>query len=148
MARAIHNANPRGPVRTIDCGSLVGTLMESELFLGHVKGAFSGAVDHKRGLVELRGDGGTTPLRRDRRPASSTCRSSLLRLIQERIPHVRLPAMAQEVDLRIIAATHRNLSAESGRRVASAWTSFCRLNVFAVRAAAPAPAQRRTYPCW
>ncbi len=41
----------------IDCGSLVGTLMESELF-GHVKGAFSGATENKKGLVEL-ADGGT-----------------------------------------------------------------------------------------
>ena len=56
VARAIHNANPRGQFVPIDCGSLVGTLMESELF-GHVKGAFSGAVDNKRGLVEL-ADGG------------------------------------------------------------------------------------------
>jgi DNA-binding NtrC family response regulator len=47
VARAIHNANPRGQFVPIDCGSLVGTLMESELF-GHVKGAFSGAADNKR----------------------------------------------------------------------------------------------------
>src|ERR1051325_10328089 len=51
-ARAIHQSNPRGQFVAIDCGSLVGTLMESELF-GHVKGAFSGAVDNKKGLVEL-----------------------------------------------------------------------------------------------
>src|SRR5664280_1051443 len=57
VARAIHDANPRGQFVPIDCGSLVGTLMESELF-GHVKGSFSGAVDNKRGLVEL-ADGGT-----------------------------------------------------------------------------------------
>ena len=44
VARAIYNANPRGQFVPIDCGSLVGTLMESELF-GHVKGSFSGAVD-------------------------------------------------------------------------------------------------------
>src|SRR5262249_13417596 len=56
-ARYIHGANPRGQFVPIDCGSLVGTLMESELF-GHVKGAFSGAVDNKKGLVEL-ADGGT-----------------------------------------------------------------------------------------
>ena len=42
VAQAIHNSNPRGQFVPIDCGSLVGTLMESELF-GHVKGAFSGA---------------------------------------------------------------------------------------------------------
>ena len=93
VARAIHNANPRGQFVPIDCGSLVGTLMESELF-GHVKGAFSGAVDNKRGLVEL-ADGGTAffdeigdlPL---------DMQVKLLRLIQERrIPRRGLAAMAQ-----------------------------------------------------
>src|SRR6478609_8233344 len=57
VARAIHAANPRGRMVPIDCGSLVGTLMESELF-GHVKGSFSGAVENKKGLVEA-ADGGT-----------------------------------------------------------------------------------------
>src|SRR5581483_950250 len=56
VARAIHQANPRGRFVPIDCGSLVGTLMESELF-GHVKGSFSGAVENKKGLVEA-ADGG------------------------------------------------------------------------------------------
>src|SRR5258707_320601 len=57
VSRAIHDANPQGQFVTIDCGSLVGTLMESDLF-GHVKGAFSGATENKRGLLEL-ADGGT-----------------------------------------------------------------------------------------
>src|SRR3974377_2276025 len=57
VARAIHEANPRGRFVPIDCGALVGTLMESEL-LGHVKGSFSGAMENKKGLVEL-ADGGT-----------------------------------------------------------------------------------------
>src|SRR5271163_276572 len=57
VARGIYNANSRGRFVPIDCGSLVGTLMESELF-GHTKGSFSGAVDNKKGLVEL-ADGGT-----------------------------------------------------------------------------------------
>src|SRR5580658_5767556 len=56
-ARAIYDANPRGQFVPIDCGSLVGALMESELF-GHVKGAFSGAFESKKGLVET-ADGGT-----------------------------------------------------------------------------------------
>ncbi len=57
VARALHNANPRGAFIPIDCGSLVGPLMESELF-GHVKGAFTGASENKRGLIEL-ANGGT-----------------------------------------------------------------------------------------
>src|SRR5438128_12453622 len=56
-ARAIHETNPRGRFVPIDCGSLVGSLMESELF-GHIKGAFSGAASNQQGLVEL-ADGGT-----------------------------------------------------------------------------------------
>jgi transcriptional regulator with GAF, ATPase, and Fis domain len=57
IARAIHNTNPVGNFVPIDCGSLVGPLMESELF-GHTRGAFTGAADTKRGLIEL-ADGGT-----------------------------------------------------------------------------------------
>src|SRR5499427_9871016 len=57
VARAIHDAAPRGQFVPIDCGSLVGTLMESELF-GHAKGSLSGAAEHKKGLVEI-ADGGT-----------------------------------------------------------------------------------------
>ena len=48
VAGAIHHASPRGQFVPIDCGSLVGTLMESELF-GHVKGAFSGALGTRKG---------------------------------------------------------------------------------------------------
>jgi DNA-binding NtrC family response regulator len=57
VARAIHETSPRGQFVPIDCGALVGTLMESELF-GHAKGSFSGAMENKKGLVEL-ADGGT-----------------------------------------------------------------------------------------
>jgi DNA-binding NtrC family response regulator len=108
-ARAIHETNPRGRFVPIDCGSLVGSLMESELF-GHIKGAFSGAASNQQGLVEL-ADGGTAffdeigdlPLE---------MQVKLLRLVQERefrpvgSPHWR------KADIRIIAATHRNLKKE------------------------------------
>src|SRR5579862_1457364 len=57
VARSIHAVHPAGPFVTIDCSSLVGPLMESELF-GHVKGAFTGAVGMKTGLIE-HANGGT-----------------------------------------------------------------------------------------
>ena len=129
VARAIHAANPRGQFVPIDCASLVGTLMESELF-GHAKGAFSGAVDSKRGLVEL-ADGGTAffdeigdlPL---------DMQMKLLRLIQESEFRAVGSLQWRKVDLRIIAATHRNLTAEvaAGR---FRLDLFYRLNVFALR---------------
>jgi DNA-binding NtrC family response regulator len=129
VARAIHNANPRGQFVPIDCGSLVGTLMESELF-GHVKGSFSGAVDNKRGLVEL-ADGGTAffdeigdlPL---------DMQVKLLRLIQEQEFRAVGSLQWRKVDIRIIAATHRNLKEEvaAGR---FRLDLYYRLNVFALR---------------
>jgi len=128
VARAIHDANPRGQFVPIDCGSLVGTLMESELF-GHVKGSFSGAVENKKGLVEL-ADGGTAffdeigdlPLE---------MQVKLLRLIQEREFRAVGALQWRKVDLRIIAATHRDLPAEvaAGR---FRQDLFYRLHVFVV----------------
>jgi transcriptional regulator with GAF, ATPase, and Fis domain len=127
-ARAIHNANPRGRLVPIDCGSLVGTLMESELF-GHVKGAFSGAVENKKGLVEL-ADGGTAffdeigdlPLE---------MQVKLLRLVQEQEFRAVGSLNWRTVDLRIIAATHRDLKAEAaaGR---FRQDLYYRLNVFTI----------------
>jgi DNA-binding NtrC family response regulator len=127
-ARAIHNANPRGQFVPIDCGSLVGTLMESELF-GHVKGAFSGAVDNKKGMVEL-ADGGTAffdeigdlPLE---------MQVKLLRLVQESEFRAVGSLQWRKVNLRIIAATHRDLKiavAEGRFRQ----DLYYRLNVFTI----------------
>jgi DNA-binding NtrC family response regulator len=109
VARAIHNARPRGQMVPIDCGSLVGTLMESELF-GHVKGSFSGAAENKKGLVEA-ADGGTAffdeigdlPLE---------MQVKLLRLIQEREYRPVGSLQWRKADIRVIAATHRDLKAE------------------------------------
>src|SRR5271165_4148635 len=56
-ARSLFNVHPRGHFVPIDCGSLVGPLMESELF-GHARNAFTGAGEAKRGLIEL-ANGGT-----------------------------------------------------------------------------------------
>ena len=110
VARAIHEANPRGQFVPIDCGALVGTLMESELF-GHAKGSFSGAVENKKGLVEL-ADGGTAffdgigdlPLE---------MQVKLLRLIQEREFRSVGSLHWRKIDLRIVAATHRDLKSEA-----------------------------------
>jgi DNA-binding NtrC family response regulator len=128
VARAIHEANPQGQFVPIDCGSLVGTLMESELF-GHMKGSFSGAVENKKGLVEL-ADGGTAffdeigdlPLE---------MQVKLLRLIQEREFRPVGALQWRKVDLRIVAATHRDLRAEvaAGR---FRQDLFYRLQVFVI----------------
>jgi len=128
VARAIHDANPRGQFVPIDCGSLVGTLMESELF-GHAKGSFSGAQESKKGLVEL-AEGGTAffdeigdlPLE---------MQVKLLRLIQERQFRAVGALQWRTIDLRIIAATHRDLKAEiaKGRFREDL---FFRLNVFTI----------------
>jgi DNA-binding NtrC family response regulator len=128
VARAIYEANPTGQFVPIDCGSLVGTLMESELF-GHVKGAFSGAVESKRGLVELAEGGiaffdeiGDLPL---------DMQVKLLRLLQEREFRAVGALQWRKANLRIIAATHRNLKAEvaAGR---FRQDLYYRLNVFTV----------------
>jgi DNA-binding NtrC family response regulator len=129
VARAIHDTNPRGQFVPIDCGSLVGTLVESDLF-GHVKGSFSGAQESKRGLVEV-ADGGTAffdeigdlPLE---------MQVKLLRLIQERQFRAVGALKWRSVDLRIIAATHRDLKAEIAKGRFREDLYF-RLNVFTVR---------------
>jgi len=129
VARGIHNANPSGQFVPIDCGSLVGTLMESELF-GHTKGSFSGAAENKKGLVEL-ADGGTAffdeigdlPLE---------MQVKLLRLLQESEFRAVGSLHWRKVDLRIIAATHRDLKVEvaAGRFRKDL---YYRLNVFSMR---------------
>jgi DNA-binding NtrC family response regulator len=131
VARAIHAANPRGQFVPIDCGSLVGTLMESELF-GHTRGSFSGAGENKRGLVEL-ADGGTAffdeigdlPLE---------MQVKLLRLVQEREFRAVGALSWRKVDIRIIAATHRDLKTEVARG-RFRQDLYYRLNVFTVRLA-------------
>src|ERR1039458_9693584 len=129
VARAIHEANARRQLVPIGCGSLVGTLMESELF-GHVKGSFSGAAGDKRGLVEL-ADGGTAffdeigdlPLE---------MQVKLLRLIEEREFRAVGSLQWRKVDLRIIAATHRDLKTEVGAG-RFRLDLYYRLNVVALR---------------
>jgi DNA-binding NtrC family response regulator len=128
-ARALHAQSPRGAFVPIDCGSLVGPLMESELF-GHVRGAFTGATDNKRGLIELANGGtaffdeiGDLPL---------DLQVKLLRLLQEREYRPVGALNRQRVDLRVIAATHRDLkkAVDSG---AFRQDLYYRLNVISIR---------------
>jgi two-component system NtrC family response regulator len=108
IARAIHLASPRRdrPFVVINCGAIPADLLESELF-GYVKGAFTGAVNHKKGKVEM-AEGGTVFLDEiGEMPLNLQVR--LLRLLQQREIEKVGATRAIQVDVRIIAATHRNL---------------------------------------
>jgi two-component system response regulator HydG len=91
---------------TVDCGSLVGALFESELF-GHVKGSFTGATGLKHGRFEL-ADGGTVFFD-EIANVSPDIQAKLLRLIQEREFTRVGGTQVISVDVRILAATSRNL---------------------------------------
>jgi DNA-binding NtrC family response regulator len=127
-ARAIHDASQRGQFVPIDCGSLVGTLMESEPF-GHVKGSFSGAAENKKGLVEM-ADGGTAFFD-EIGDMPMEMQVKLLRVVQEREFRAVGSTQWRKVDLRIVAATHRDLKAEvaAGR---FRQDLYYRLNVFTI----------------
>src|SRR5687767_8708888 len=129
VARAMHNANGRGQFVTIDCCSLVVTLMESEHF-GHIRGSFTNATEHKKGLVEA-ADGGTVFFD-EIGDLPIEMQVKLLRLIQEGEFRAVGSTTWRKVDLRIIAATHRDLKAEvaAGR---FRLDLFYRLNVFSIR---------------
>lgn len=129
VARAIHNANPAGAFIPIDCGSLVGPLMESELF-GHTRGAFTGATETKRGLIEL-ADGGTAFLD-EIGDLPLDMQMKLLRLLQEREYRPVGSLTRYKVEIRVIAATHRDL-AKDVERGTFRQDLFYRLNVVTVR---------------
>ncbi len=108
-ARALHALSPRakGPFVRINCGALPETLFESELF-GYEKGAFTGAVARKPGRVEL-AQGGTLFLD-EVGELSAASQVKLLRLLQEKEYERLGGTQTMKADVRIIAATHRNLS--------------------------------------
>lgn len=107
-ARAVHACSPRAaePFVSINCGAFPESLLESELF-GYVKGAFTGASQNKRGLFEM-ADGGTIFLD-EIGEMTLAMQVKLLRVLQERC--IRPVGGAQEspIDVRVIAATNRNL---------------------------------------
>ena len=110
LARAIHRASPRakGPFVAINCGAIPEQLLESELF-GHAKGAFTGAATSRVGLFQTANGGtlfldeiGDMPL---------ALQVKLLRVLQERVVRPVGTTKAEQVDVRLLSATHRDLDA-------------------------------------
>ena len=111
VARAIHNYSHRDkePFISINCAALPESLLESELF-GHEKGAFTGAIALRKGRFEL-ADRGTLFLDEIGEMALSL-QSKLLRIIQERTFQRVGGTQEQKVDVRIVAATNKDLKEE------------------------------------
>jgi sigma-54 specific flagellar transcriptional regulator A len=130
VARAIHAASPRRnrPFIAVNCGAIPADLLESELF-GPEKGSFTGAVAPRKGRFEL-ADGGTLFLD-EIGDMSLPMQVKLLRVLQERVFERVGSALQLRCNVRIIAATHRNLEAaitQGGFRE----DLFYRLNVFPI----------------
>ncbi len=139
VARAIHFGSPvaAGPMVTVDCGAIAPTVIESELF-GHVKGAFTGAVMNKEGMFRQARGGtiffdeiGELPLE---------MQTKLLRALQEREIRPVGSDRTYPVDVRVVAATHRDLqqAVKEGRFREDL---FYRLNVISIHI--PALSERR-----
>jgi len=111
LARALYerSGRTRGRFIPINCGGMTESLLESELF-GHRKGAFTGAVADKRGLLE-EADGGVVFLD-EIGDMPQTMQVRLLRFLQEREVRPVGDTVARRVDVRLIAATHRRLEDE------------------------------------
>ncbi|HSG99654.1 MAG TPA: sigma-54 dependent transcriptional regulator [candidate division Zixibacteria bacterium] len=138
-ARLIHQLSPRKdkPFVAVNCAALAETLLESELF-GHEKGSFTGATDQKRGKFEL-ADGGVIFLD-EIGETSGSLQTKLLRALEERTL-TRVGGTAEiHCDVRVIAATNRDLKAEISRG-AFREDLYFRLNVFPVHV--PSLSERR-----
>jgi formate hydrogenlyase transcriptional activator len=130
VARAIHNRSRRSSraLVIVNCSAISAGLVESELF-GHVKGAFTGALDRRIGRFEL-ANGGTIFLDEIGELSLDT-QVKLLRVLQEREFEPVGSSRTLSVDVRVIAATNRNLrhAVEAGRFRGDL---FYRLNVFPI----------------
>ncbi|HEU4922379.1 MAG TPA: sigma-54 dependent transcriptional regulator, partial [Burkholderiales bacterium] len=131
IARAVHYNSLRKdkPIVPVDCMSLSENLLESELF-GHVKGAFTGAIANKRGLLEVAAGGsvfldevGNIPL---------SIQAKLLRVIQEREFKAVGDTRTQSADIRLICATNRDLRAMVAEGTFRD-DLFYRINIFPIR---------------
>jgi transcriptional regulator with GAF, ATPase, and Fis domain len=130
VAHAIHTHSPRGnnPFVAVNCGALTETLLESELF-GHERGAFTGAVREKAGRFEL-ADGGTIFLD-EIAETSEAFQVKLLRVVQEGTLERVGGTETRKVNVRIIAATNRDLR-DAVQQKKFREDLYYRLNVFSV----------------
>jgi len=108
IAREVHNRSPRksGPFVVVNCGAIPENLMESELF-GHVRGAFTGAVATRTGKFQ-QADNGTLFLD-EIGEMPVTMQVKLLRALQERVVIKVGDSKPERCDIRVVAATHRDL---------------------------------------
>jgi two-component system response regulator PilR (NtrC family) len=131
VARAVHICSPRAtqPFVSVNCGAFPETLLESELF-GYLKGAFTGASQNKRGLFEV-ADGGTIFLD-EISEMTLAMQVKLLRVLQER--SVRPVGSTSEIsiDVRVIAATNRDLDKAVAENLFRE-DLYYRLNVIPIR---------------
>jgi two-component system response regulator HupR/HoxA len=139
VAQAIHYNSPRSSGRFVvqNCGALPDTLLGSELF-GHRKGAFTGAVTDKKGLFEAAHKG--TIFLDEIAETSAAVQINLLRVLQDGEIRPIGDTLTRRVDVRVIAATHRDLS-EEVRAGRFREDLFYRLNVFSIKL--PALRERR-----
>ena len=114
LARRIHELSPRidKPMLCVNCAALTETLLESELF-GHERGAFTGAIQAKPGLLEV-AEGGSVLLD-EVGEMPLTIQAKLLRVVEQRSVTRVGGLKARVIDVRFMAATHRDLEAEIRR---------------------------------
>jgi transcriptional regulator with GAF, ATPase, and Fis domain/CHASE2 domain-containing sensor protein len=131
LARAIHRTSRRKekPFIAVNCGALTETLLESELF-GHEKGSFTGAHSRRRGRFEL-ANGGTIFLD-EISETSPAFQSKLLRILQEGVFERVGGEQSIQVDVRIVAASNRELQAEMEKGDFRA-DLYYRLNAFPIQ---------------
>ena len=112
VARALHQfgAHPDGPFVAVHCGAIPDTLLESELF-GHVRGAFTGADRDRRGALREAQHG--TVFLDEIGDVSPSFQTKLLRFLQEKTVRPVGAERSEPVDVRVVAATHRDLAALS-----------------------------------